>query len=286
MKPFLGIDISTDKNNKTVNGEQFICAKPSALLEQTLNNSAGNLAETIKEAKLPLVVRIIQTVCGAVGLLTLTGAVRSLGDGDITLAQAYQNAPWLFWIMIICLVVWAILKVCSVKKQKKVLESDESQNILSKFDSVANSINNELKIPSDAPTADILSFYYKMKDGMPKAVEKGLAFSPYDNCAYRIFTDADNLYIADLSGKYCIPRHSLRAIRTVEKRIRVPKWNKETPPTKGEYKQFKLVKDNNNCIQFKPYYILEFEHNGENWGIFFPKYELPVIENLTGLSAS
>ena len=35
----------------------------------------------------------------------------------------------------------------------------------------------------------------------------------------------------------------------------------------------------------KAYHILELEHGGENYGIYFPCWELPVFERLTGLNA-
>jgi hypothetical protein len=35
----------------------------------------------------------------------------------------------------------------------------------------------------------------------------------------------------------------------------------------------------------KEYHVLELEQNGEEWGIWFPPYELPAMEALTGLKA-
>ena len=78
---------------------------------------------------------------------------------------------------------------------------------------------------------------------------------------------------------------SLCAIRTIWKSIAVPTWNKETELGKGCYKEYKLTVDKYQCVHMKKYYILEFEQNGETWGIYFPQYELPVVETLTGIKA-
>ena len=36
MKPFLGIDLTQNKKNSEINGEEFLAAKPSPALAQTL----------------------------------------------------------------------------------------------------------------------------------------------------------------------------------------------------------------------------------------------------------
>lgn len=36
MKPFLGIDITTNRKNERLNGNEFLILKPSEILSQTL----------------------------------------------------------------------------------------------------------------------------------------------------------------------------------------------------------------------------------------------------------
>ena len=40
MKPFLGIDVTTDKNNELFNGEEFLIQTPSAALASALDSSS------------------------------------------------------------------------------------------------------------------------------------------------------------------------------------------------------------------------------------------------------
>ena len=66
--------------------------------------------------------------------------------------------------------------------------------------------------------------------------------------------------------------------------ITTDKHNEE--PNKGYYKQFKITGDDDDGVSFKPYYILQFRHEGELWGIYFPCYDLEAFERLTGLKTT
>ena len=255
-------------------------------MAQSFEHSFEKADNTIEQSKLPLSLRIGQWLCGAVGTLVAIGILRGLGGDDgVSLKQAYQNASWLFWLGGGCLLVWAILKIISTQKQKTVLESEESAHIFTNLDGVCNAIYAELAVPSDAKEVDILSFFYKVKDGNIKVCENGMQIAPYFNPVFKVFADSENLYIANLEGKYAIPLRYMESIRTVKKHIRIMSWNKEEKFNEGIYKQYKLTTDNYGCIHSKRYYVLDVHRNGELWGIYIPCYELPIFEELTGLNA-
>ena len=285
MKPFLCIDVSADKNNEVVNGEELIAVRPSEMLSGALEGAARNAGETMERAQLPTVLRVLQWICGMAAALIVVGIAKAFGRESLTLAQAYTNAPALFWIGGVCLVAWAILRFAASRKNKTVMESDEGSYSMAKLDSVVNTVMGELGVPGDAMDVDVLTFRYTVKNGEIKPKQGALDFTAYVNSVYKLFADSDCVYLADVGGKFEIPRSELRRISTVNKRISVPEWNKETPPTKGEYKQYKLTTNNYDCIFFKPYHILEFEHAGETWGIYFACYDLPAFEAVTGLKA-
>ena len=93
--------------------------------------------------------------------------------------------------------------------------------------------------------------------------------------------------VTELAEVYSLDLDELRQIAKVNKRIVVIGWNKEESPKKGEYKEYKISVNDGaaNTVSYKPYYILEGVHNGEAYGIYFPCYELPTFERLTGLRA-
>ncbi|MBP1576216.1 MAG: hypothetical protein J6A68_01660 [Oscillospiraceae bacterium] len=286
MKPFLGIDLTTDKKNEQMNGAEFLILKPSPAMARSLEDSSEKADETIEQSKLPLPLRICQWICGATSAIIAIGIIKGLGKHDgVSLAQAYENAAWLFWLAGGCLLVWGILKIASVQKEKTVLGTEESSFALANFEGVCDAIYSELSVPADAKEVDILSFFYKIKDGNIKVCERGMQIAPYLNPIFKVFADSENLYIANLEGKYAFPLTSFTAIHTIKKHIRIISWNKEEGHKEGIYQQYKLTTDDYGCVHCKYYYILEFENNGESWGIYIPCYELPFFEGITGLKA-
>lgn len=81
MKPFLGVDITSDKNNDKINGEEFIVAKPSALMSDAMEKSIENIDNLQEKAKLPLPVRIVHWICGAVGFFFVMLLIEALPAG-------------------------------------------------------------------------------------------------------------------------------------------------------------------------------------------------------------
>jgi len=283
MKPFMGIDLTADKKNEQPNGAQLLVATPSPALAQALERSTASADATVSRAQLPTALRVIQYVCGILGMLAVVGILRGLGN--VTIAQAYRNASWVFWIGGACLLVWAVLKLMSMAKSKAVLDTEESTHILTNLERTCSAVYTELAVPAHAKEVDILSFFYKVKDGQIKPCEKGMQVTPYIAPVFKVFADAQQLYLVNLEGKYAIPLDSIRAIQTVKKHIRVSGWNKEEACNQGFYKQFKLTTDQYGCVHSKQYYILEFTHGGETWGVYFPCYELPFFEAVTGRKA-
>lgn len=286
MKPFLGIDQTADRNNDITNREEFLVAKPNSITSDAFERSVENASQIIEQSKLPLPLRIAQGVCGIAGIMLLAGILNAFSryrDSSISPSEAYRNAPWLFWLCGGCLLLWAICKILAVKKSNDVLSTDESSYTLAKFDSACDAVFDELAVPHDAKEVDILCLYYKEKNGNINIRNKYDAY--YINSVFKIFTEQDMLYLADIEGKYAFPLSKFTAIHTVKRYFTLMSWNKEEKFNKGYYKQFKLSMDNGGDIICRSYCIAEFDRNGTTWGIYFPCYELPIFEELLNLKA-
>ena len=281
MKPFLGIDLTQNKKNEEINGREFLVQELSVAMSQSLESSAEEAGETLKKAALPLPLRIVQYICGFGGLLLLSGILKA----DVSFAEGYQNAPGLYWAAAICLLIWLVLWLGSKFKEKQVLSTDESTQTISHLEGMSNASYNELGVPADAENVDVLSFFYKVKDGEIKVQEKAMQVFQYFNLEYKLFADEENIYLSSLHEKFAFPRQSLNSIRTVQKHIRLMDWNKEEAFNKGIYKQYALTHDNYGCIHCKRYHILEIANNGETFGVYIPSYDLPAWEKITGLTA-
>ena len=277
MKPFLGIDLTQNKKNEQLNGSEFLIQGPSSALLSSLLSASEKATDTINRAKLPLPLRIIQYICGITALLFGGGILRS----DVSFSEGYHNAPWVFWGAGIGAVIWLILWTWGKLKAKSIMETEESAQTFSHLDGVNNAVYAELGVPGNAKDVDVLSFFYIIKDGNIKVQEKGMQIAQYFSTEFKLFADTENLYLANVDGKYAFPLSAIKTIHTVKKHIRIDAWHKNEAFNKGIYKQYKLTTDQYGCVHCKYYYIIEISHKGETYGIYIPCYELPAFEECT-----
>lgn len=283
MKPFLGINLTADKKNKRVNGDELVVARPSLASAQSLERSAQGANETVEKSKLPLWLRIFQVICGVMGAIFIYSMCRSLME--VSLQTAYKNAPWVFWLGGGGIAIYFVLLLVGKRREKDVLGSDEGARSIQNLKVNTQAVYAELSVPGDAESVDVMMFYYKEKKGAVKVCEKGVQLFSHFNPSFRIFVDEGMLCLANTEGKYGIPLSDIRAIRTVNKRVRLQGWNKDEGFNSPRYKPYKLMPDNYGTIHCRCYHIMELEHDGEQWGIYIPSYELPVFEKMTGLKA-
>lgn len=281
MTPFFGIDLTTNKKNHQLSGQNFLAKKPSAALTQSLNASAEKAEEKLQRAKLPLPLRIFQFLCGIVALVFAIGIL----EADLSFAAGYRNAAWIYWTAGICLAAWLALTIWSVVRSRSVLGAEESRQTFSGFDRLSDAIFEDLNVPANAKAVDILSFFYKVDNDGIRVCEKPMQMAPYINLEFKLFADQNAVYLVNLEGRYAFPRSSLLEITTVDKHIRLHGWNKEEAYNKGIYKPYQLTTDGYHTIHCTGYHILRINHNGTSWGIYFPSYELPAFEEVTGLQA-
>ena len=284
MKPLFAIDITRNKKNETVNGQEFITATADTQNTEALEARQEALGETIKASRLPLWLHFVKLACGGFGALVFACSIEPAID--LGIQQVMANAPILLIAGAVSLLIWAVLQVCSKRKEKKVLQEQNVEHQTAAIAQNERMIYEELGVPADAATIDILLFRYKLKDSEPIARTIGLQTVPYINLEVKAFVDRDCLCLIDTEARYEFPLDELRGIQRVNKRIGIMGWNKEEDPCKGIYKPYKMTVSDAGDVFFKPYYILEIERWGETYGIYFPCYELPTLERLTGLKAA
>ncbi len=119
-----------------------------------------------------------------------------------------------------------------------------------------------------------------MKNG--EAVPKPrMPFSAtFVNSNMSIFADGENLFLASADAKYAIPLKKLRRIIKVKKKVLTIGWNKEEFPDSEEYG---LKCDESGNLKIDSYCILDFSDGSDERGVYFPPYELPIFEKITGL---
>ena len=283
MKPIFAIDVTTDKKNDKINGEEFVTRSISAEVQENFEEKTKNFEESIQKSELPAWLSIIKFLCGLFAVMVIAAIIRSLPD--TSLAQMFKNAPLLIISGAVCGIAWVVLQIISKKKEKTVLAEENIEEQIGSINSDINNIYNVLGVPYNAQNVDILVFRYADKNGEIKVKTAGIQLAEYFNLDRKIFVRDGYLHIADIEDVYSFKLEELKSIHTINKRITMASWNKEIGPNEERYKPFKLGVDQFGGVHAKPYHILTLEHEGEEMGIYFPCYELETIELLTGLKA-
>lgn len=281
MKPFFSVDRTENKKNMTHNSACFAAAAVSEPVRRSLGQAAEQSVKQENRAKLPAPLRFIQGASGFVAALLFISIIRALGG--VTILEAYANAPGLFWIMGGCALVWAVLACLSANVRKRVTAEEDFSISGLRLDKAMEAAFQELGVPQGAKDVDVIAITHRWKNGKLKLHTKGMEMSPYRNVPFKVFVRENKLCLADLENRYEIDLQSLKCLRSVKKSVTPTGWNKPEAPNEGFYKPYKLSVDQYNRILMKRHGLLEFSHNGEDWAIWLPPYELNYISALTGL---
>lgn len=283
MKPVFGIDITNNKKNEETNCGAFISRSISSVTKESFTEKTNGLNETIKKSQLPGWMQVVKYLLGLYAIIVLVGIIRALPD--VGIEQAFKNAPVLIISGIVCGGLWLALFLYSKKKEREVLQDAGVEAQAEAIETSIDGIYNELNVPQNAPTVDIMLFKYVEKDGeaVPKAT--GMQTCDFFNVEVKIFVRDGYLHLADLENVYSFNYDDLRSIKTVNKRVSLLSWNKEVGYGEERYSKYKITENNMGNILVKPYHILTLSQNGEEWGIYFPCYELDIFEVLTKIKA-
>ena len=284
MKPFYGIDRTTLKKNTFHEGDCFIAATVSDMTRQSYERALQSTAKELEATKLNPLLRGIKTACQWIALLIFFGTIRSLRN--VTLAEGYENAPGLFWAMAICGVVWLVLTILTNRKAKNVMAGEDFNMSTRRLEGEIDRIFRELQVPEDAKQVDVVQLTYRWKNGTVKISTTGSETTPYTNVSLRVFRREDVLCLADLENRYELPISAMRRLKMVKKPLVIQGWNKEEKLNDPFYKPYKLTMDNYERVHTKSYGLLELSHDGVDWALWLPPYELNYISALTGLPST
>ena len=113
MKPIFAIDITTNKKNDKINGEEFVTRSISAEVQENFEEKTKNFEESIQKSELPAWLSIIKFLCGLFAVMVIAAIIRSLPD--TSLAQMFKNAPLLIIGGAVCGIAWVVLQIISKK---------------------------------------------------------------------------------------------------------------------------------------------------------------------------
>ena len=279
MKVFFGTNLTFDKNNDRMDGEDFGVERLPESMETALDESASHLDELQSKAQFPSFVRAIRTACGFIAIVLGVSILRALTE--IPLKNAYANAPVIFWLVPLTVAAWGILSYLTIQRKKAVESGEEAKNALKAADALMRSCYDTLGVPKQADSLDVLCSQYTIKDG--RAVNKPTACYTFVNAELKAFVQDDALCFADISQKISVPLSCVQSIRLIDKSITFPTWNKKKGYREAPYDQYKISATRFG-YSIKPYYALLIRsEEGEEYELYFPAYELSTVQKLTGL---
>lgn len=281
MKPFYGIDRTTLKKNTFHEGDCFIAATVSDMTRQSYERALQSAAKELESTKLNPLLRGLKTVCSWITLIVFLSTIRALRN--VTIAEAFENAPFIFWLMGGCGIVWLVLTILTNRKAKTVMAGEDFNMSTRRLEGEIDRVFRELQVPDDAKQVDVVQLTYRWKNGTVKISTTGSETTPYTNVSLRVFRREDVLCLADLENRYELPISAMRRLKMVKKPLVIQGWNKEEKLNDPFYKPYKLTMDNYERVHTKSYGLLELNHDGVDWALWLPPYELNYISALTGL---
>ena len=281
MKPFYGIDRTTLKKNTFHEGDCFIAATVSDMTRQSYERALQSAAKELEATKLNPLLRGLKTVCSWITLIVFLSTIRALRN--VTIAEAFENAPFIFWLMGGCGMVWLVLTILTNRKAKTVMAGEDFNMSTRRLEGEIDRVFRELQVPDDAKQVDVVQLTYRWKNGTVKISTTGSETTPYTNVSLRVFRREDVLCLADLENRYELPISAMRRLKMVKKPLVIQGWNKEEKLNDPFYKPYKLTMDNYERVHTKSYGLLELNHDGVDWALWLPPYELNYISALTGL---
>lgn len=245
----------TDKNrideSDAMGGREFLAKTVSPPLRKGLRDCDERIAKAAKKLTLPTGLRLLLWYCLGMGIPMVYAALLSIKHA--------REDLWIFaGIGVAFLATAGLIAFWGLLRKRKMLNSREREGLAVSAEKARINAQKELGVPNNAETAEVLTFFYKIKKGRVTPVYYGGAV--FSLVELRLWRDGQNLYAADLEQVYAFPLASLRRLTGVEKTIYIDR------------------------IPLLRHYILELRHQGLDYGIYFPSYYVETVEKLTGLN--
>lgn len=287
MRNIFAVDITKDRQNTITDGDALMTDRISEDEKSKLTNSIIKYDNAVNSTQLPLWLRGIKGIAGFFVLMVIFAVVKAIAESNISLEQAYSNAPLVFIIGAGCLVAFGAIEIAGRIKKRTAEKSKDFKAAAKELEDVSEFIRTRFSVPANARLIDVLSFRYKMKKGRAVPVTLPPSQYKYNNIEKYVYVRDGKMFFTDESGEISFPIENLAGIKQVNKRIILPNWNKDDLPSSDKYKKYKINIVNQGIsaqVSVKPYYSLMINHQSGQYEIFIPVYETGPIQKLTGIT--
>ena len=285
MKPFFCTDITVDKNNKEINGTEFIKKSISEEKRAEMDARADELQRMINTARTPSWMVTLRSIAGFGSLVMAMNLIKVvLEKGFSALFAADQITGTL--ICLGAVAIWLYMDREGKARARKMENDPAIKNKSNELEIEIAMMMHEMGVPASAKSTDVLVFNYKVKDGEVQPVSPMMLPSVFMNFECKAYTEGDTVYLADSDSVYSFEKSDIKMLRKVDKSITVYSWNKQAEPTDPKYSAFGLSVNKMGMVTAPCYYILEVEHCGETFGLYLPAYEAEMLRDLLGFESA
>ena len=233
---------------------------------------------------MPKPLSIIKYISLVLGVTVIGGLVKGVttSEGRLldNLKEGFANAPYLFIIGPVFLLVFAVLAIYGKRMDKTAFESEELEELTEEGDALLAEIKAELSIPDDALQLDVLCYPYKVKkNGDVRPYNDFATHTPFEMFVYKA---DESLCIANCESVYKIPLSQITGIEKRDEKIKLMCWNKEEEINSEKYEHYKMSIDNFGIVHAKGYYSIMISSDFGEYFIDVPSYEIDAFRSIIG----
>ena len=278
MKNVFAINVTSNKGNKTYDGEMLVTDRISKADISGAARNPDNIRFIDRHLNYHTVTEVIRVsaLLGTAALISMRFGYRGLSR--IEFFRSFAHTKYYFPLLVLSIVVAVALSIIRTVEAKKYFSSEKNVVV---YDASASKRSYELlHVPSFAKSIDVIAYRYaEGANGKTKIVSNGLF--KYFNVEVRLWSDDGNFYLVDTDKKFEIPLDCRKKIKYIKKRIAVFGWSKDVKCNEGEYRGYGMFIDGTGKVHLRSYCSLEFVYDSMRYEIFFPPYELETVQKIT-----
>ncbi len=282
MKNLFSYSVKPSDGNARLDSEEFVVGRIDGELAARRNRLSEDAAKMQKAASFPIWFSFIKMIVFIAAAALLMGGLRAIMDGESSLEEMGRRGLW--WILGaggVGILIFVAMALLERKRKKDVLSAPAFSALSEETERVMRDSLSALHVPETAVRVDILTFPYKMRFGKPASVGP----APYANVPAYAYRDGDALYLTDAEIVIRIPHDRIEGVSRVCRWVWFSGWNKQLPPNREPYKQYKIrINAQLGTFGVKPYYAVRIRGN-EPLVFLFPAYEFEAFAAILGAKA-
>ncbi len=282
MKNLFAINKTEEKDAKHFDDNPYLAARVSEAVRARLDTAFDDAFQEPEEPTLTPEQQAVKTKSSRfrwIGVLCMIAALAGL-----LFVKSDEPNIAVDMVMIALLLVSTVLMFLSRRAEQKLQAelrgnrpaidfSEATKNLQAAAEEAAQ----ELGVPADAVSLEVLPYHYKTVGGKEMPAGKT---NHFDNIGVSAFVKGDALCLASAQELFRVPLTAIRGKRIYDEEFVVDFWLKEEEPDSEKYAAYNIRKAGYLAKKCRTYYGVEIEGGYE---FFVPCYDLDILEALVTL---